>query len=372
MTAIQHKLKKIDGTYHVAVHASGKTKWIPTGCDTQAEAEKVIAESGVERLSLAAKAGRLTHKAVGQILTGRDLTCREALEEFKKQRSVSQASKTVANNILVISKWLKDAGIESLPPSEVTPQHIGAWINDKNSKWKRSTRQSALAIVRNFCRFCADTGWITSDPSQLVELDDSVMAQDQKGSGDKQPFTEEEVRRLLEALHQDWRLSETKEHELCRDPMDVGFWLVAVSVAKETGLRLSDIAQLQWRSFQETGKLITWIEKTNRRMELPISQELFALISEVVPANDTDYLFPAHCAAIRDVNRRSKLSVQFARMLRQLGINNRSFHSLRNYNATHNLAKMDKATLAAKLAEVLTLEQIVALLVRARSKTSKG
>lgn len=138
--------------------ASGKTKWISTGCDTRAEAEKVLTESGVERLSLTAKAGRLTHKAIGQILTGRNLTCLKALEQFQKLKRVSQASKTVHNSILVVGNWMKEARIETLPPSAVTAAHIGKWMNNPELKWKRSTRQVALASVRNFFRFCADNG----------------------------------------------------------------------------------------------------------------------------------------------------------------------------------------------------------------------
>lgn len=370
------KLKKINGIYHTPVHAVGRTKWISTGCDTKDEATRVLAESGVERLNAVAKAGRLSSRAIGQILTGRNLTCLKALEKFRQQHeSVGRADKTVANHVLVITNWMKEAKVESVPPSSVTPQHIGRWINNpalgRIRPWKCSTRQVALASVRTFFGFCAHQGWIVSDPSRLVELDYSVMSLEQKEATEKQPFTDEEVKLLLAALSRDWKLVETKKHVLFDDGQVVLFWLVAVSVAKETGLRISDIAQLQWKSFQEAGKLITWTEKTNRRMELPITKELHALISEV-PVNDPDYVFPEQRAIIRDVARRSGLSVQFARLCGRLGIEDRSFHSLRHYKATHAFKVINKATLAAKLAETLSMEQIAALLGHASSKTSKG
>jgi integrase len=223
-------LKKIDGIYHTPVIAKGRTKWISTGCDTKEEATRVLAESGVERLSAVAKAGRLSARAIGQILTGKNLTCLKALEQYRKLKAVSQA--------------------------------------------------------------------------------------------------------------------------------------------KETGLRLSDIAQLEWRSFAEDGKLITWTEKTNKRMELPITNALRALISEV-PVTDADYVFPAQRAIIRDVAKRSGLSVQFGRLLDRRHITGKSFHSLRHYRATQSFKNIDKATLAAKLADTLSMEQIATLLGHANSKTTK-
>jgi len=55
MTKTQN-LKKIDGVYHTRLNAKGQTKWVSTGCDNKPEAEQVLAESGVERLNIVAKA----------------------------------------------------------------------------------------------------------------------------------------------------------------------------------------------------------------------------------------------------------------------------------------------------------------------------
>lgn len=364
-------LKKIDGVYHARVQAGGKTKWISTGSDNKAEAEKILAESGVEQINLALKAGQLTRKAIGQALAGMNLTCAKALEKYREMRLVSQSSKTVANHVSVVSQWMKAARTETLPPSAITPQHIGKWINHPKLAWKSSTRQVALASLRSFFIFCSDQGWIVSDPAQQVEIDYNVMSHEQKEGSDKQPFTDEEIKFLLSELRKDWKQAGTGKHELFRDPEDVLFWLVAVSIAKETGFRLSDVAMLEWRSFSKGGCVAVWTGKANRRVELPISDSLQELISEV-PVNDPDYVFPAQRALMMNLKKRSFLSVQFGRLLERLNIKDRSFHSLRHYKATHAFAKMDKLTLAKKLAEVLTMEQIAALLGHASSKTTKG
>jgi integrase len=364
-------LKKIEGKYHTPVHSRGKTKWISTGSSSKQEAERVVAESGVARLNVAAKAGRLTRKAIGQILTGKNLTCLKALEEYGKAKSTNKAPKTIANNLLVIGNWLKEMRLESTPPSAVTAPQISKWINNPALTWKRSTRQVALASVRTFFEFCANRGWIVADVSQDVELDYDVMSHGQKEQDEKQPFTDEEVKRIIGELRKDWNRAQTDKHELFRDAGDVLFWLVAMSIGKETGLRLSDIAKLEWRSFSDPGVLAVWTGKTNKRIEHPISEAVQHLISEI-PVTDADYLFPAQRAIITDVAKRSGLSVQFSRLLEKLGIEGKSFHSLRHFKATHAFAKMDKEKLAAKLAEVLSIDQIAALLGHSDKKTTKG
>lgn len=197
------------------------------------------------------------------------------------------------------------------------------------------------------------------------------MSHEQKEGTDKEPFTEEEVKTILTELRADWKRAQNGQQELFRNPMEVLFWLVASSMAKETGFRLSDIAQLEWRSFAEENHMVVWTGKANRRVELPISEGLRSLMSEV-PVNDPTYVFPAQRELILNVKKRSFLSVGFGRLLERLGIKNRSFHSFRHYKATQAYAKMDKEQLARKLVEVLTLEQIAALLGHADAKTTKN
>jgi len=119
--------------------------------------------------------------------------------------------------------------------------------------WQRSTRQVALGSVRTFFEFCASQGWIVADPSRQVALDYSTMTHEQKEATDKQPFTEDEVKHLVKVLTADLKLCETGKQELFREPHHVLFWLFAVRLGAETGLRLSDIAQLEWRSLSELG-----------------------------------------------------------------------------------------------------------------------
>jgi len=364
-------LKKIDGIYHTPILAGGKKKWISTGATHKAEAEAVLEESGVDKLNVAAKANNLTQRAIGQILTGKNLTCEKALEKYQKLKAVSKSAKTVSNNVLVVGNWLAEAGLQTMPPSSVTVDHINRWINNPDLEWKRSTRLVALASVRSFFEFCGHQGWIVTDPSQLVELDYSAMTHEQKEGNEKQPFTEEELARLLKALRNDLKLAAVKKHELFQDASHILFWLVAVMVSKETGLRLSDVAQLEWRCFGEPGKLVVWTEKTNRRIEHIISRDIQNIIGDV-PVIDPDYIFPEQRATIRNIAKRSLLSVQFSRLLDRVGIKGKSFHSIRHFKASSAFKNIKKEDLAKKLAETLSMAEIATLLGHSSTKTTKG
>jgi len=366
------RLKKIDGVYNVQVRAGGKNKFISTGKSNKVEAAKVVEQSGVEQLSTAASASRLTQKAIGQILTGKNLTCTKALEEYQKYNANFRSGSSQATSGYVIEAWLKECKLESVPPSAIKAEHISKWINNPKSDWVLSTRRQALSRIRGFFRFCANNGWIVSDVSRLVELDYNVLSHEQKEGGQKEPFTDEEVKFLISSLRKDWKLAEKDKHELFRDKYTVLFFLVAVSIAKETGFRISDVAQLEWRSFgDKVGYLVVWTDKTNKRVEHPISETVQNLIPEI-PVMDVKYLFPDQAASIKNIKRRAELSVQFGRLCERLELKNKSFHLLRSYKATSAYSKLDKEALARKLAENLSLDQIAALLGHSNRNTTKG
>jgi len=238
----------------------------------------------------------------------------KVLDKYTRLMAASKSPKTVANNVRMVGNWLKDAKIETLPPSSVMPRHIANWINDPGRDWKRSYRNVLLGSVRTFCEFCSAQGWIVADPSRLVALDYSCMTHEQKESPEKKPFTEDEVNRLIQELtvaierlarkvelkalderseEQEAELELMQKQKLFQQSRYVLFWLFAVRLAAETGLRLSDIGSLEWRSLahMEAGKVILWMEKTNQRIEHTISPALQHFIGEI-PVVDADSVFP--------------------------------------------------------------------------------
>jgi integrase len=84
------------------------------------------------------------------------------------------------------------------------------------------------------------------------------------------------------------------------------------------------------------------------------------------------YLFPEQRATILDQARRATLSTQFTRLCERQDIKGKSFHCLRHSVATSKFPKADKAALAKKLVDNLSLEEISALLGHSSTKTTKG
>ena len=148
------------------------------------------------------------------------------------------------------------------------------------------------------------------------------------------------------------------------------FWHFAVLVSSETGLRLGDICQLDWNCFTKPGRLVLHTDKRNKRIDIPISNAISKAVTEI-PVADERYLFPEQRATIVDVKRRVALSMQFKRICERLGIKDKSFHCLRHSAATSRFTASNKAELAKKLVDALSLQEIANLLGHSETKTTK-
>ena len=209
-----------------------------------------------------------------------------------------------------------------------------------------------------------------------------------KSRATRKPFTPDELERLTAHLKSELRQI---EHEMARvkqtdDYSDTGkvvklgrlggkqaeliFWLFAVRCSAQTGLRLSDVASVEWRCFGEPGKIVVWMDKTNRRIEHILSPDLEEMVTQI-PISSPTHLFPKQHKTISDVHRRSLLSVQFKRICDSLDIKGKSFHCTRHAAASEKYHAIDKDDLAKRLAETLTMTQIKNLLGHSSASTSK-
>ena len=358
-------LRKVRGTYHVSVSGKGgKRRLITTGCTERGAALKVVAESGVSYLESAAKAGRLTREAIGHITTGRRLTMAKVLEPFAEwMATCARSPKTIDNNLTTLRCWLAEMRLSDKHPGAITALDISLWVNARgNSKF--STRKVLLSCIRTLFTFMATNGWVLVDVSKLVAVDLSKLTHAQKESTERVPFTDDEVFKLLEYLenNSEW------------------FWYFAVLCASETGLRLGDICQLDWANFAPLNfgsqpivlpKLVIWTDKTNARVEHPVSHQLYDAASKV-PAVST-YLFPEQRAIALDVKKRSLLSVQFKRICDGLGIKGKSFHNLRHGYATKQSKDLNESKLdmAKRLANSLSKKELATMLGHSNTKTQE-
>lgn len=384
------KLKKIDGIYHAQFRtATGGRRTISTKQSDREQALAVVKQAGIAEMEQAGLAGRLSREVVGRILTGKRMTLAKAVEPFQEwMKSRGRSPKTIAENIITLRAWVREMKLESLPPAAVTEGHLADWINDADKTRSQNTRQVALGHLRTFFTFCCANGWVSADPSQAVGIDHSVLSHEQKEPVERLPFTAAEIEKLvahlkssLAAIDRDIQRVEldanytangraVKLGKLSGPRSDLAFWLFAVNCSTQTGLRLSDVAGLEWRCFLEAGKLIVWMDKTNRRIAHALSPELEGMVTQLTVA-DPIHLFPQQRQIIGDVHRRALLSVQFKRLCERVGIMGKSYHCIRHAAASEQYHAIDKDALAKRLAETLSMSQIKQLLGHSSDKSTR-
>jgi integrase len=289
------------------------------------------------------------------ITTGKKLTIAKAITAWVAWMTARSFSpKTISNYVSTVSRWMRDEELENQPPSSITPDRISKWINRKSAS-KASTRAISLAELRSFFSFCSAKGWTVGDPAFITSVSLDHLSHEQKEATVRQPFTQAEVRRIVRELEQ---------------RKDI-FWLFATKCSAEVGLRLGDICRLEWDCFNTAGQLIIHTDKSNKRLALPISKELAELVTKI-PVEDDTCVFPEQRRIIMDMNRRTVLSMQFKRLCESLGIEGKSFHCLRLTVKANKFASQDKAALARKLADVLSLEEIGKLLGHSNTATTNN
>lgn len=307
------KLIKRGRFYHAHFKtAHGRTS-VPTKATTLADAQAAVKTAGLAELEMAGRSGSISRQAIGRIITGKKLTITKALEHYARWMSaVGKAEKTIDNNVTTVACFARETHTDSLPPSAIDEEIVDQWINGE-SEAKASTRNIKLAALRSFFGFCVAKGFASGDPAHLTKVKRDLLTHQQKEKDIREPFDRLEVTRLKAHL----------------EKTDAIFWLFAVTLSNEIGLRLGDICQLEWDCFNIPKHIIVHTDKTDKRISVPISEELNELLTRI-PVQSPLYLFPEQRAIINSIQRRSLLSVQFKRLLAGLYITGKSFHCLRH------------------------------------------
>lgn len=293
--------------------AQGKVRVATTRTTNLQEAKQVVQESHLKELELAAKSGRLMADVIGRIVSGKKVTIQKAVEEWvawmgRRNRSAL----TIYPFQCDVLAWARDASLLNAAPAAITEGQIADWINNPARTTKRSRRARQLSSLRSFFGFCSANGYCAGDPSQLVEVDQSILSHAQKEAKPRHPFTDAEVRLIL---------SKTEAGS---------WWHSAVAISRWTGLRLGDICKLEWDVLSVPGFLSVWTEKRDKRVQLPLEPGELVMALSAIPPRDRQYLFPEEQKTAENPTRRSNFSVQFGRLLHALGIQGKSFHDLRS------------------------------------------
>ena len=247
----------------------------------------------------------------------------KALDDWSKwmTRVGRVSERTIANHSSYATKWMADMGVADLPIGKVEERHINDYINDTTKAWKAGYRKTILSAIRSLFYYAVYNGWCDHDPSMLADVNLNVLSHKQKEVKQSGLFGDKEVGKLL---------AETD-----------GFWRYAIGFSRFAGLRLSDIATLEWDCLSDPNHVVVWTRKGQRRVKVPLTGanaatgagRLKSMIKKI-PSTNSTYVFPDQRITQLDPKRRSLLPTQFSRILSRNIIFGCSFHGLRHTYAT--------------------------------------
>ena len=265
------------------------------------QAKLLAKEANLEGLDVAHRAGILSAQTVQRLTTGKVVSCAAALAAYKEHLP--------RTNLAYLTQHQYAQRVETfiakrreLPVSAVTEAMIHAYVNptDDITGGTRNNRRNALL---SFFRYCSAKGYILGNPAELVVVQLHKLSHKQMEPRRRAPVFFVDMHKLPD------------------------FWRVAAKMGMTFGLRLSDVANLEWGSFSEPGKLIVWTDKTRTRVEFDVPPEIQEEL-DALPRRDPELLFPDQWEVAQSPTRRAWLSVQFKRLT---GV---GFHQLRAGFAT--------------------------------------
>ena len=325
----------------------GKTHQRSTKVGNLEDAKEIVRLAKLKELEQAALANALTADSLQAIMAGRRCSMRFAIEEWAIWRQRRAEPNTVHSNLSMLNQWVKLIGAEDWAVTRITPEHIEQFVNDPEDEATKSTRVVRLSAIRSLFELCTARCYCLRDPSAEVKIIMRILSHAQKEPKARLPISAAQYRHIMGNTE--------------------GFWKWATALSYWTGLRLSDICNLEWDCF--AGKeIIVYMQKTEERVAVDLNEpligggELRQIILEITmeDGGDKQFCFPEQRAVINDPQKRHALSMQYTRLLSGVGIEHRSFHCLR-----HSCATRLKA--AGK-----TLAEIGRVLGHRNEKTTKG
>ena len=290
-----------------------------------------LAEQGRKGHLLAAQARRVVSEMVAEA-TGESLTFHSAsgwLRDWALSKEAAVSPATAARYRQVVEDFLAHLGPgrAQAPLGSVSPRDISAMRDNLRRKGLSARGCNAVKQMLNIPFEAAKRlGFIPFNPCNAVD-----SLKEANATARREPFTDEEVSRLLSVAQ--------------------GDWYGAILTGWTTGLRLSDVASLTWSCINlenrtPSGKadpairLIT--SKTQTPLALPILNDLASWLTSQPRGVGKAPLFPSLYG--KATGGKYGLSRQFGAIVREAGITHRvterhgegrttvckSFHSLRH------------------------------------------
>lgn len=262
---------------------------------------------------MAGKVNALTAETVTRILVGRKQTGRQAFEAWKDwAETVGLTPNTIHRYETYILLFLREQKFETSSLAGAKDSDVDKFVNPVGSGIVANTRRNRLCAMQSFFAVVASKGYVATDISAVIRVKLDGLSFHQKEPKRRVPFTDLELAVLRRI----------------EDP----FWRTFVLLGEYYGFRVSDVAQLEWASFDRPGMIIVWTDKRDTRLELPLDPEVSTHMQTLERRGR--YVFPEQRATSINVDQRSMLSTYFIRELARHGIVGKSTHCLRHTFAT--------------------------------------
>lgn len=320
------------GVYKARIRTlSGRMNNISLQTESLEEAKQFAKESGLQELEDEARRGSLTNEGVQRIISGSPLTTNSAIEAYGKIMADRECHPlTIRDTLRRLRRWAWAMDLGTKPPSAITPKMVDDWVNCEDPR-KRSTRELILTNLRAFFQAATYSGWCLTNPAQLSCVRHRLLSHAQKEVRPRAIYTDEEIERLLKVTEPG------------------SFAHSAIAISRYTGLRMGDIACLEWATLDEPGFISVWTSKKDKRVRLPLRPARLVFAIETIPRDPMSrYLFPNQAEAYIE-GRHAAVGAKFRPAFRKAGIKGKNFHDLRS-TFCHNALK-----------EGLSLDQVAAL-----------
>lgn len=305
------------GYWDVPIPIPGRRRkrWVTTGAPTEAEARKVIQESGVDRLVLLARSGALTESAISIVTAGKLVTAGEIRDGWAKETAERLSPCTMQTYVGQIGALFGRQRCDTKPLSAITRATLQAFVNQDA---KLSTRSVRLAAIRSLYKYARAYNFVTLDLAATVFVARREMTIEQLEGKKVFPLTVEDYRTLMAS------------------PEVRPFWKRMTALGYWTGLRFVDCVSLEWSSINDDF-LIVWTKKRGARVAIPLDDpllgagELRAIFAEMrtETGKDKTYCFPKE-REIYHARKSRAFPTQYGSLLRRHGILWKSFHSTRH------------------------------------------
>lgn len=335
------------GTYVIRIKTmEGKWREVSSGMKNRKDAEKWAKDNNISDMETMAKRGLLTQRAVSVMVAGKQMTLREAMEPWEIWLDVhGRSQNTIVRYTTEVKKFARDVDLFDKPLMAITGEDISHYINDPLSMRKLNTRKTMLAAIQSIMGFCFGEGWLLHDPTTAIQVNRGIMLHNLKEVYRRQPFTDQEITRLLETT------APGGSHES-------RFWHAAIELVNKTGLRICDVVHLQHASLATAGYINVFTQKTDAHVLVPVDEQWKQSWMAGIPKEHETWVFPKE--HWRFLANGSRMSQEFGRICRDLGIYEKGFHCLRSTFITKRVTQGEP------------IEDVAELVGHSRIETTEG